>query len=214
MARGNPNPKPLTPRRGTATSPHMEGPGKSMIQIYNLTGMVREMRLKGKSYRAIADYINSNKLIPNGYVLSYNSVVRWCANNGLGGTIEATSDTEAVNTYNINCKLLAMYREALDGLQLRLDEANNNPGGTKISEYNKIVDGIAKMGFQIQQLTAKIGEMQEQVYRYETASKVIEIIMAKISVLLPQEDYEEIKAKLRDDPILCEALKTIAPSNV
>ena len=57
----NKNPKPLSPRYGSVTSPHLERAGVSLVDVYNLTSVVKEMRLKGQSYRAIADYINSNK---------------------------------------------------------------------------------------------------------------------------------------------------------
>ena len=214
MAKGNPNPKPIKPRMATPTSPHFEGPGISLIDQYNLTSVVREMRLKGHSYRAIAEYINENKLTPNGYILSYNSIVRWCAKHGLGGTIEATSEMEAVNTYNVNCTLLETMQSTLETLQVRLDEINKDPMKCKMSELSQLVGSLDKIGLRIQTLSASIGEMQEKVYKYETVAKAMETIMAIISNKVRPEDYEEIKAVLREDPILCETLKTIAPSNV
>jgi hypothetical protein len=212
MAKGNPHPVPLKPRYTTAEHPE-PGQGVSYIEAYNLTAVVREMRLKGHSYRAIADYINGNKLIPNGYVLSYNSIVRWCNNHGLGGTIEASAEYEAVNTYNVNCKLLETMQSTLDTLQLRLDEINKNPMNYKMSEIGQLVSSLDKIGLRIQVLSASIGEMQEKVYKYEAVAKAMEAIMAVISVRVSPEDYEAIKNVLREDPILRETLKVIAPTN-
>lgn len=207
------NPKPLARRYGDAKAPHNELPGVSLVEVYNLTSVVREMRLKGQSYRAIADYINSNNLIPNGYVLSYNSIVRWCSNHGLGGTIEANSEYETVNTYNVNCQLLRVMQSTLDTLQVRLDEINSNPMDVKMSDLKDIVGALDKVGLRIQVLSASIGEMQEKVYKYETVAKAMEMIMAVLSVRMSPEEYESLKGTLRDDPILCETLKKIAPTN-
>lgn len=210
----NKNPKPLSPRYGSVTSPHLERAGVSLVDIYNLTSVVKEMRLKGQSYRAIADYINSNNLIPNGYVLSYNSIVRWCTNHGLGGTIEATSEFETVNTYNVNCQLLKTMQTTLDTLQLRLDEINKDPMSVKMSEIGQLVSSLDRIGLRIQVLSTSIGEMQEKVYKYETVAKAMEMIMAVLSVRMSPDEYEDLKKVLRDDPILCETLKKIAPTNV
>jgi hypothetical protein len=83
-----------------------------------------------------------------------------------------------------------------------------------MSELSQLVGSLDKIGLRIQTLSASIGEMQEKVYKYETVAKAMETIMAIISTKVRPEDYEEIKAVLREDPILCETLKTIAPSNV
>jgi hypothetical protein len=209
----NHNPKPLPRRYGDNKSPHMEQSGVSLVEVYNLTSVVREMRLKGQSYRAIADYINSNNLIPNGYVLSYNSIVRWCSSHGLGGTIEADAEHETVNTYNVNCQLLRVMQSTLDTLQVRLDEINSNPMDVKMSDLKDIVGALDKVGLRIQILSASIGEMQEKVYKYETVAKAMEMIMAVLSVRMSPEEYDSLKGVLRDDPVLCETLKRIAPTN-
>ena len=212
MTRRNPVP-PAKRGMGTVTSPHLERPGISLVEVYNLTSVVREMRLKGQSYRAIADYINSKNLIPNGYVLSYNSIVRWCTNNGLGGTVEASAEYETVNTYNVNCQLLRVMQSTLDTLQVRLDEINRDPVNCKMQDLNSLVSALDRVGLRIQVLSASIGEMQEKVYKYESVAKAMEMIMAVLSVRMSPDEYEELKGVLRDDPVLCETLKKIAPTH-
>lgn len=212
MTRRNPVP-PAKRGMGTVTSPHLERPGMSLVEVYNLTSVVREMRLKGQSYRAIADYINSKNLIPNGYVLSYNSIVRWCTNNGLGGTVEPSAEYETVNTYNVNCQLLRVMQSTLDTLQVRLDEINRDPVNCKMQDLNSLVSALDRVGLRIQVLSASIGEMQEKVYKYESVAKAMEMIMAVLSVRMSPDEYEELKSVLRDDPILCETLKKIAPTH-
>lgn len=204
----------LTAREATAKSPKYESPYSSLVEVYNLTGIVRDMRLKGKSVRDITDFINKNKMIPNDYVLSYNSIYRWCIKNGLGGTIEADDTSQVINTYEMNCLALKTCHSALDTLMVRLDEINKDPFSVKAQDLNQLMISIDRMTLRIQTLTASVNEMQEKVFKYQTVEKVMEIIMAIVSTKVDKETYATIKQVLSDDPILCEALKTIAPANV
>ena len=77
-----------------------------------------------------------------------------------------------------------------------------------------MINSLDKLTLRRQTLTASIGEMQEKVYKYETISRIIGTVMAKVSVWITPEQYEELKDMLRQDPILCEALREVAPSNI
>ena len=102
----------------------------------------------------------------------------------------------------------------LDTLQLRLDEINKDPMSVKMSEIGQLVSSLDRIGLRIQVLSTSIGEMQEKVYKYETVAKAMEMIMAVLSVRMRPDEYDDLKKVLRDDPILCETLKKIAPTNV
>lgn len=213
----NKHPLPPPPRINRADHPHFEAAGMTLVEQYNLTNIVREKRMQGMSYRELTDYINNTSgLIPNNYKISHNSIARYCRDHGLGGDVSEESTDEAVNVYRENCKSLHDINTALDIISVQLDEMNKQvgKGSVNVKDLSTMINSLDKLTLRRQTLTASIGEMQEKVYKYETVSRIIGTVMAKVSVWITPDQYEELKDMLRQDPILCEALREVAPSNI
>lgn len=189
---------------------------KSLVEIFNLTHIVKEMRMKGKSYKDIADNINKSNLIPNGYTISYVAVARWCKNNNLAGDVNEYDGEEAVNVYLQQTKALNLINSAIDLVSVQMDEMNKKIAGNcaKVKDIKDLIDSLDKLTVRQQNLCSGIAAIQDRVYRYETVARVVGVILTKISMLLPPEDYEEIKKELSSDPILREAIREIKPSGV
>ena len=213
----NKHPTPPPPRINRADHPHFEAAGMTLVEQYNLTNIVREKRMQGMSYRELTDYINNTPgLIPNNYKISHNSIARYCRDHGLGGDVSEESTDEAVNVYRENCKSLHDINTALDIISVQLDEMSKQvgKGSVNVKDLSTMINSLDKLTLRRQTLTASIGEMQEKVYTYETVSRIVGTMMAMVSVWITPDHYEKLKDMLRKDPILCEALREIAPSNI
>lgn len=211
------NPKPTygnPPRNYMSNRPPTNASTGSLVEQYNLTSLVKEMRCKGKSYREIADYINDNGLLPDQYKLSYSSIVRWCQNNNLAGFIDS-EEAYSINAYNENLKLFQIIMSAREKVSVMLDEFDNKmrKGDVSASELDILIKALDRLTLRQQTLASSLIDMQDKIYRYETVCMVMTKIMAIVSVNVPPEVYDELKAMLRDDPILCKALTNIAPTN-
>ena len=121
-----------------------------------------------------------------------------------------------MNVYRENCKSLHDINTALDIISVQLDEMNKQvgKGSVNVKDLSTMINSLDKLTLRRQTLTAAIGDMQEKVYKYETVSRIIGTVMAKVSVWITPDQYEELKDMLRQDPILCEALREVAPSNI
>jgi hypothetical protein len=172
--------------------------------------------MKGKSYRDITKEINEGNFIPNGYKISHNSIARWCRDNGLGGDMTAPTDEQVVNVYGTKVKALNLVNNAVDIISVELDELDGKVGRgeVEVGELKLVIDMLDKMTLRQQTLSSEIGAIQEKVYRYETVEKAMNIIMDILRVKLSKSDYDEIMAAFRENPMLIEALKKIAPSNL
>lgn len=212
MANKHPTPPPPRVRRGD--HPHFEQAGMTLVDQYNLSSIVREMRNKGRSYREIADYLNNTKgVIPNDYKISYNSISRYCRDHGLNGDVSDNVD-EAVNIYREQTRSLRDVNTALDIITVQLDDMAKKKVSVKPSDLNQLINSLDKMTLRRQTLAMSIGDLQERVYKYEIIPKVLNKVMARVSVEISPEAYEQLKQDLRDDPVICEALREIAPSKM
>ena len=63
-------------------------------------------------------------------------------------------------------------------------------------------------------MSSEIGAIQEKVYRYETVEKAMNLINDILRVKLSKEHYEEVMRAFRENPMLIEALRKIALSNL
>ncbi len=63
-------------------------------------------------------------------------------------------------------------------------------------------------------MSSEIGAIQEKVYRYETVEKAMNLINDILRVKLSKEHYEEVMRAFRENPMLIEALRKIATSNL
>lgn len=190
----------------------------SVVDQFRLGNIVSELRLKGKSYKDIAAYINSENLLPNNYTITSVSIANWCRNHHLGGDF-AGSDTiadEAINIYQQECKALELVATTINMISVHLDGMTRKAGTSRLNvqEVAKLVNSLDKMTARQQSLLTSIGEMQERVYRYEAVSKVITRVMEKVSMLVDAEQYRKIKDDVSNDPYLVEALRKIAPANL
>lgn len=202
------------PRVPTSTHPAMPMRLGSLIDQYNLTSLVKEMRLKGRSYRDIADYINDSGLLPNQYQVSYSSVVRWCQNHNLTGKIDG-EEQFSINAYNENLKLFQIVANAREKVSVMLDDFDKDikNGDASASKLDTLIKSLDRLTLRQQTLASSLVEMQDKIYRYETVCSVIEQIMAIISVQVTPETYDNIKEILGNDPILCHAITAIKPTN-
>ena len=210
----NPHPPAPPPRVTTPTHPHNERAGMSLVEQYNLTGLIRDKRLHGKSYRDITKEINDSGVIPNGYQISHNAIARWCRDNNLGGDKADLSEDEAINVYNEKVKSLNLINTAIDIITVQLDVMNGEVGkGTvKVTDLKAIVDSLDKLTLRQQTLATDIGALQEKVYRYEVVARAMNIIRDILRAKLNDEDYTMVMDSFAESPALVKALQTIAPS--
>lgn len=186
----------------------------SVVKRFNLENIIKEMRMRGKTYKEIADNINASRLIPDGYRISYSAISSWCANNGYAGDVSNYESEEAINVYQQQCKALKLILGAIDIISVQMDEINTQlaRGTCSVKDVKGLVDSLDKLTARQESLSISIAAFQERVYKYQTVSKVIQTIMAKLSTLISEEDYCQIKATLANDPILFEAVKEIQSS--
>ena len=116
----------------------------SLVEQYNLTAIVRDKRLHGKSYRDITKEINESGVIPNGYQISHGAISRWCRDNNLGGDMADRTEDDAINVYNEKVKSLGLINTAIDIITVQLDVMNGEVGkGTvKVQDLKAVVDAL------------------------------------------------------------------------
>lgn len=210
----NPHPLPPPPGIKSPTRSHLEQPGIPLVEQYNLTGLIRDKRLHGKSYRDITQEINDSGVIPNGYQISHNAIARWCRDNNLGGDKADLSESDAINVYNEKVKSLRLINTAIDIITVQLDVMNGEVGkGTvKVSDLKAVIDSLDKLTLRQQTLATDIGQIQEKVYSYGTVARAMNIIRDILRAKLSDEDYQEMMRSFAESPALITALQTIAPS--
>lgn len=213
MARNHPAPPP-----GYRAPDRMQTNGAtgSLVERFALGELIRDKRMKGKSYRDITKEINEGNLIPNGYKISHNTIARWCRDNGLGGDITAPTDEQVVNVYGTKVKALNLVNNAVDIISVELDELDRKvgSGNVEVSDLKQVIDMLDKMTLRQQTLSSEIGTIQEKVYCYKTVEKAMNIINDILRVRLDSEIYDEIMRAFRENPMLIESLRKIAPSNL
>ncbi|MBR1473805.1 MAG: hypothetical protein IJ602_06065 [Paludibacteraceae bacterium] len=209
--RGVPNPKGGKLERTKPRAFHA-----NLVERYGIGGIIRELRYKGTSYRDIADYVNNNKLIPNGYKIGYGAIARWCAQNDLGGDMTEETDRKAVNIYRRNCEMLGLINTAIDVVSVQLDEMNKNvrDGTVKTTDLKDLIVSLDKLAIRQQSLTQDIGQIQEKIYRYEVVGRAMQLIMDIVRARVDKDTYQEITEAFGENPTLVEAIREIAPSNV
>lgn len=103
-------------------------------------------------------------------------------------------------------KVLRKANKILDPIDLQLND--NGALVVNPEELNSLIESLNKLPLHSQKYTEVI-ELLEKVYRYEIISRTIKYIIANLYTQLPREQYEELKDMLRQDPILCEALREV-----
>ena len=188
----------------------------NLVERYGIGGIIRDLRYKGTSYRDIADYVNKNNLIPNGYTIGYGAVARWCQQNDLGGDVVEESDRKAINVYRRNVELLGLINTAIDVVSVQLDEMNKNvrDGTVKISDLKDLIVSLDKLALRQQSLTQEIGQIQEKIYKYEVVGRAMSIICDIVRSRVNIKTYNEIMEAFGANPVLVEAIREIAPSNI
>lgn len=186
----------------------------SFIDKYNIGNFVRERRAKGDNYAEIAKKINDTNYLPNGTKISHSTVGRWCRDNGISGASGVIEEERAINIYASKVKAMAVVTEALDTIMTQLDELDKQVGEgvVDVKELAVVIKMLDQMTARQQSLATDIGVMQERIYTYETVSKAMTIIRDTLKLSLSQKDYLEVMVKFRDNPVLRESLKLIAPS--
>ena len=209
----NKHPVPPPPNRMSAE--RLQG-NVSLVEQFGLTQLIRDKRLKGKSYREITKDINEGNLIPNGYKISHNTIARWCRDNGLGGDLTAPTDEQIVNVYGTKVKALNLVNNAVDIISVELDELDKKVGSgeVEVGELKQVIDMLDKMTLRQQTLSSEIGAIQEKVYCYQTVEKAMNIINDILQVRLRKEDYDAVMEVFGENPMLIESLRRIAPSNL
>lgn len=209
------NKHPVSPPPNKLSPERMQG-NVSLVEQFGLTQLVRDKRMKGKSYRDITKEINEGNLIPNGYKISHNTIARWCRDNGLGGDLTAPTDEQIVNVYGTKVKALNLVNNAVDIISVQLDEMDKQvgTGAVEVGDLKQVIDMLDKMTLRQQTLSSEIGAIQEKVYRYETVEKAMNIINDILQVRLNKEDYEAVMEAFAENPMLIESLRKIAPSNL
>lgn len=210
------NKNPVAPPPGNRRPDHLPNTQGSLVEQFGLTSLVREKRMKGMSYRDITADINDSGVIPNGYKISHNTIARWCRDNGLGGDMATHSEEQIVNVYGTKVKALNLVNDAVDIISVELDELNKQvgKGNVSVGDLKSVIDMLDKMTLRQQTLSSEIGAIQEKVYRYETVEKAMNIINDILQVRLDKEAYQEVMEAFSENPMLIEALKKIAPSNI
>ncbi len=213
----NRNPVPPPPNRVEPGRLQMgNNPNGSLVEQFGLTQLVRDKRMKGKSYREITREVNEGNLIPNGYKISHNTIARWCRDNGLGGDLTAPTDEQIVNVYGTKVKALNLVNNAVDIISVELDELDKQvgKGAVEVGDLKQVIDMLDKMTLRQQTLSTEIGAIQEKVYSYQTVEKAMNIINDILQVRLRKEDYEAVMEAFGENPMLIESLRKIAPSNI
>lgn len=189
---------------------------QSLVEQFGLTALVRDKRMKGKSYREIAKDINDSHIIPNGYTISHSAIARWCNDHNLAGTVETKTEEEIVNVYGTKVKALRLINNAVDTVSVELDELDKQvgKGSVDVGELKAAIDMLDKLTLRQQTLSNEIGEIQEKVYRYETVEKAMNIINDILMVRLDKASYDEVMRAFAENPMLLESLRKIAPSNI
>lgn len=190
--------------------------GGSLVEIFNLTALVREKRLKGESYRDITKEINESGVIPNGYKISHNSIARWCREHGLGGEMVQQSEDEVVNVYAQKCKSLNLVNNAIDIISVELDTLDSQvgKGNVDVKDLKNVIDMLDKMTLRQQTLASEIGAIQEKIYNYENVSRAMTLIRDTLRVNLDEENFKKAMTALGENPMLLEAMRAIAPANI
>lgn len=189
---------------------------QSLVDQFGLTTLVRDKRMKGKSYREIAKDINDSHIIPNGYTISHSAIARWCNDHNLSGTVETKTEEEIVNVYGTKVKALRLINNAVDTVSVELDELDKQVGkGTvNVGDLKATIDMLDRLTLRQQTLSNEIGDIQERVYSYKTVEKAMNIINDILMVRLDKQTYDEIMQAFSNNPMLLEALRKIAPSNL
>lgn len=210
------NPHPITPPPPYLTYQHPAEGSKSLVEQYGLSGVVRDYRLKGKSYREITKIVNDSNLIPNGYKISHNAISRWCMSNNLGGDMVEDTEDHAINIYARNRKMLDSISRALDTVNVQFDDMDKQVGeGTvNIKDLKMVVDMVDKLSVRQQTLLSEIGIMQEKIYRYEMVQKYTEVVNTVLKARLDKDTYDAVVKAIKENPMLLETLRPIAPSNI
>ena len=209
------NKHPVPPPPNKMSAERLQG-NVSLVEQFGLTQLIRDKRLKGKSYREITKDINEGNLIPNGYKISHNTIARWCRDNGLGGDLTAPTDEQIVNVYGTKVKALNLVNNAVDIISVELDELDKKVGSgeVEVGDLKQVIDMLDKMTLRQQTLSTEIGAIQEKVYSYQTVEKAMNIINDILQVRLRKEDYEAVMEAFGENPMLIESLRKIAPSNL
>ncbi len=212
----NRHPVPPPPNKISPDRLQISGRDGTLVEKFGIGELIRDRRMKGKSYRDITREINEGNFILNGYKISHNSIARWCRDNGLGGDITAPTDEQVVNVYGTKVKALNLINNAVDIISVELDELDSKvgKGEVEVGELKLVIDMLDKMTLRQQTLSSEIGAIQEKVYRYETVEKAMNLINDILRVKLSKEHYEEVMRAFRENPMLIEALRKIAPSNL
>lgn len=189
---------------------------ENLVERYGIGGIIRDLRYKGTSYRDIADHVNKMGLIPNGYTIGYGAVARWCQRNDLGGDMAEETDRKAINVYRRNVELLGLINTATDIISVQLDEMNKKvrDGTVKVSDLKDLIVSLDKLALRQQSLTQEIGQIQEKIYKYEVVSRAMSLICQIVRARVDDKTYSELMEEFGTNPVLVEAIREIAPSNI
>lgn len=185
-----------------------------MIEQYGLAGFIREMRMKGKSYRVITEMINSGKMLPNDYKIGHSTITKWCRENGCDGSVREQGEHEAINVYDRECKMLKVINATMDMLMTKMDDMSQDiaAGTVDVKEMKLMVDMVNSMSIRQQALTQDIGRLQERIYSYQLVSDCFQVISETLAMELDAPTYATVIKAITQRPALREALRPITPA--
>ena len=175
----------------------------NLVERYGVGGLIR-------------DQITKSGIIPNDYTIGYGAVARLCKQNDLGGDMSEDTDRKAINVYRRNIELLGLINTAIDVVSVQLDEMNKKvrDGTVKISDLKDLIVSLDKLAIRQQSLTQEIGAIQEKIYKYEVVGKAMSLICNIVRARVDDKTYSELMEAFGTNPVLVEAIREIAPSNI
>lgn len=192
----------------------ISGRKRNLIEEYGLASFIREQRLKGKTYRAITELINSGKMLPNDYKINHSTIAKWCQEHDYGASISEQSEHEAINVYERECKMLEVINATMDMLSTKMDDMSQDiaAGVADVKEMKMMVDMVNSMSIRQQALTQDIGRLQERIYNYQLVSDCFQVISETLALELDAPTYDKVIKAITSRPALREALRPITPA--
>jgi hypothetical protein len=184
------------------------------VEELGIQDTVRGLKEAGLSYLNIANEVNAKKLCGTGQTVSPMSVMRWC--HKYMPDDYSDQDTNAINIYRHAVSLLNALSSQLDLLDTYIDnfskEANKLGVGSNVLEdmkqINALMSTYEKMSNRKIALLGTIGQYQEKVYSFMSASEIVNTVLNAVK----DKDvtmYAELTQQIKSDPMLAECYRKI-----
>lgn len=205
----------VPPVPGVDTHNPIQGGNEFKVDVLGLQSIVKAGRAEGVGYIRLAKEINEKQLNGSNVKISHTAIKKWCDKNLTEEDTVQRSTNSAINLYTNNVDMLESLNKQLDILSTYIDEINST---VKTSEdVARVTKDIKELMMTFEKLSARkqlllntIGEIQEKVYAWSSASEVATITLQAVKdkdLLL----FAEIKEKLQENKMYMELMRKISP---